>query len=212
MQIAAVLLREHPGLVDNYTFRAFVKRSEKALGRFESILPERGFSLSGLFRSEGSPYAPWQRKLAIGSLVAVLLLGGLAINNEFIRRHRTLHVLNATGQTAQVQVDGDPAVAVSGMGRLTVAEGPHVVKVTGPVNETHKVFLQSEYFDRWFSNPVWVLNLGGEAVLEDIRHVYSAKGTPSQRRHVVGETFYHRPHVDYVFTSARPLGEAPEQE
>ena len=98
-----------PNWQTHHAFRAFVKRSEKALGRTESILPERGFSLSGLFRSEGSPYAPWQRRLAIGSIAAVLLLGGLAINNEYIRRHRTLHVLNATGQAAQVQVDDQPA-------------------------------------------------------------------------------------------------------
>ena len=54
---------------------------------------------------------------------------------------------------------------MSGLGRLAVSEGPHVIKVSGPVNETHNIALESGYFERWFSKPVWILNLGGEAVL-----------------------------------------------
>lgn len=202
LDVAGVLMREIPSLETSHPFRTFVRQSEKALGRPESILPKLNFSISGLFRSEGSPYAPWQRKLAIGSVAGLLLLGGLAINNEYIRRHRTLHVLNATGKSAQVQVDDQPAVSVGGLGRLSVSEGPHVIKVSGPVNETQNVALGSGYFERWSRNPTWILNLGGEAVLEDITHVYSMNGTPGQRRLVVGETFFHRPHVDYLFTSA----------
>ena len=202
IKIAEILLRELPSLKDHHAFRKFVKQSEKAVHQPESILPRRGFSLSGLFRSEGSPYAPWQRKLAIGSVAALLLIGGLAANNEYIKRHRTLHVLNATGQPAQVQVDDLPAVSVGGMGRLTVSEGPHVVKVSGPVQETQNIALSSGYFERWFSKPVWILNPGGEAVIEEITHVYSTKGIPGSRRLLVGEPFVHRAHVDYIFTAA----------
>jgi tetratricopeptide (TPR) repeat protein len=202
MEIAGVLLRELPRLEDDHAFRTFVKKSEKALGRTESILPRRPFSLVGLFRSEGSPHAPWQRKLAIGTLAVVLLLGGLAINNEYIRRHRTLHVLNATGQAAQVRVDDQPAVPVSGLGRLTVPEGPHVITVSGPVTETLNVELDSGYLERWTNNPAWIFNLGGEGVLEDIIHVYSTNGTPSRRQLLIGQTFLHRPHVDYIFAAA----------
>ncbi len=70
MKIAEVLVREIPSLKDHHAFRKFVKQSEKALERPGSMLPKQGFSLSGLFRSEGSPYAPWQRKVAIGSVAA----------------------------------------------------------------------------------------------------------------------------------------------
>jgi tetratricopeptide (TPR) repeat protein len=202
IKVAGVLLRELPDLKDDHIFRKFVSRSEKAVSDPESILPARSFSLGGLFRSKGSPFPPWQRKLAIGSIAAILLAGGLAINNEYIRRHRTLHVLNATGQPAQVQVDGLPGVSVTGMGRLTVPEGPHVINVSGPVNETSNIDIASSYFERWFSTPAWVLNLGGEAVLEDITHVYSANGTPGQRRLLVGQPFLSRAHVDYIFTNA----------
>ena len=202
MKIAQVLLREIPSLKDHHAFRKFVKKSEKALQQPGSMLPKQGFSVSGLFRSEGSPYAPWQRKVAIGSVAAFLVVGGLAVNNEYIKRHRTLHVLNATGQPAQVQVDDMPAVSVAGMGRLTVAEGPHVVKVSGPVQETQNIALSSGYFERWFSKPVWILNAGGEAVIEEVTHVYSAVGVPGSRRLLVGEPFVHRANVDYIFTAA----------
>ncbi len=67
IKIAEILLREIPSLKDHHSFRKFVKLSEKALDQAESILPQRRFSLSGLFRSEGSAYAPWQRKVAIGT-------------------------------------------------------------------------------------------------------------------------------------------------
>ncbi len=179
-----------------------MRRSEKALGRTESILPARSFSLAGLFRSQGSPYAPWQRNLAIGGTVAVLLVGGLAINNEYVRRHRTLHVLNATGNTVQVAVDDQPAVPVNGLGSLTVPEGAHVIKVSGPVNETQTIALDSGYFERWTNSPVWILNPGGEAVVQESTHIYSANGTPGNTQLLVGESFLHRPHVDYVFTNA----------
>jgi tetratricopeptide (TPR) repeat protein len=200
--IAEVMLRELPKLGENRTFRAFVKRSQKAVGQADSILPEQSFSIGGLFRSEGSPYPPWVRKMVIGTIAGSLIAAGLAANNEFIKRNRTLHVLNATGQPAQVQVDGQPSTTVNGLGQLTVSEGPHVVKVSGPVNETRQIALDSSYFDRWFSKPAWVFNVGGEAVLEDVTHIYSARAIPGNRQLLVGESFIVRPHVDYIFTPA----------
>ncbi len=128
-------------------------------------------------------------------LLRVLVVGGLAANNEYIKRHRTLHVLNATGQPAQVQVDDAPAVSVRGMGRLTVAEGPHVVKVSGPVQETQNIALDSGYFERWFSKPVWIFNLGGEAVMEEayscvLRGRHSGLAPASGRRALFAPAAY----------------------
>jgi len=202
LKLAGVLRREIPTLDDVHAFRAFVRKSEKALKRPESILSRRPFSIAGLFRSEGSPYPPWVRKAALGGIALALIAGGLAANNEYIRRHRTLHVLNATGATAQVRVDDGPPVPVDGMGRLTVSEGPHVVKISGPVEETHQVALQSEYFERWTHSPVWIVNPGGEAVVDQLTHTYQANGGPSRRDRLVGRPVIHVPHVDYLFTPA----------
>jgi tetratricopeptide (TPR) repeat protein len=139
LNIADFLLREEPARADDYKFRSLVKRSEKALGKFESILPERGFSLGGLF-SSASHHPPWVRKLVIGGGLTLLIGGGLIFSNDYIKQHRTLHVLNATGETAMVQVDDQPVVPVVGLGKLTVSEGTHVVKVTRALNETQQLF------------------------------------------------------------------------
>jgi tetratricopeptide (TPR) repeat protein len=202
LELAAVLLRELPVLANRYQFRAFMRKSEKALQRPESLLPPRPFSLTGLFRGKDSAYAPWQRRLAIGGTIAVLVGAGLALNNEYIRRHRTLHVVNACGAPVQVQIDDGPAVAIDGSGSLTLAEGPHKVRVSGPVEETHDIALSAGYFDRWFRKPVWVLNPGGEAVLQEVRHVYSANPPPAGQRVIVGQAFFHGPNFDYIFEPA----------
>ncbi len=202
LQVTQVLMREWPKAGNLHSFRAFIRKSEKALGRTESILPPRQFSLLGLFRSQGSPYSPGERTLAIGATVVALLVLGLALNNEYIRRHRTLHVLNATGAPAQVQVDDEPAVAIQGHGQLTLGEGPHTIKVSGPVEETHNIEMESGYFARWFSNPAWVLNPGSEAVLMESHIVYAQNPPPSQQHLIVGDKFFARPHYDYVFEKA----------
>ena len=208
LKIAQILLREIPTLKDDKSFRAIVTRSEKALARPDSMVPKGRFSLLGMFRSQRTPSASSPprssagRNLVIGTVAAILILVGLVGSNEFIRRHRTLHVLNATGQPAQVQVDSRPPVQISGMGQVIVEEGPHVVKVSGPLNETHNIPVASGYFERWLSQPVWLVNVGGEGVLAEITVVYSANGKPGERHLLVGEPFFYRKHVDYIFKSA----------
>lgn len=153
-----------------------------------------------LSRPEEPQDAPRKRRLPIGRILLILVVGGPAATNEYIRRHRTLYVLNATGQSADVQVDNQPAVPISGLGSVIVAEGPHSIKVRGPVNEAHNITLRSGYFERWLSQPAWVLNLGGEGVIEEVTSVYSFQNIPSESKLVVGETFFHRAHIDYIFT------------
>ncbi len=201
LEIAEHLLREIPAAGHQHTFRSFVRKSEKALGRTESILPPVEHSLRGLFKAEGSPYPAWQRWLVAGLAVATLLALGLGVNNEFIRRHRVLHVLNATGQSVTVRVDGGPAESISGLGQVTLAEGKHRVELTGAVNGTQEVALNSGYFDRWFSSPLWVLNPGGEGVLQESTVYYAENPIPTQHRLIVGQPFVALPNVDYPFTN-----------
>lgn len=204
LEIAGILLREIPEAGQRHAFRGFVRKSEKALGRPDSILPPAGRTILGLFRAEGSPYSSGQRKLALGAVGLALLAAGLLISNEYIRTHRTIHVVNACGVPVQVRVDDGPPQMVLGMGRLVVAEGPHRLSVDGPVPETHDVALRSGYFERWTHKPLWAFNPGGEAVLGDQTVFYALHPQPSPVRYVVGLPFLALPHVDYPFTDPPP--------
>lgn len=201
LELAKVLLREVPEIGREHRFRKFVGASERAVGLPDSILPESGRTLLSVFDKKNAEHAPWQRKLAWTVVVGLVLAGSLAISNEYIRRHRTLHITNASGQPAQVQVDDQPPVTVNGLGKIAVAEGPHRVRITGPFDESHDIEVASGYFERWSSSPAWVLNPGGEAILADWALQYASDPLPGSRTLIVGTQFVHRPHVDYLFES-----------
>lgn len=200
LELYEVLIRELPQIGQIHAFRKAVQKSERVLRRPESILPAGERSVRALFRKSGSPYPPWARTLALGTLAAGLLAAGLAVNNEYIRRHRTVHVVNACGQPVRVSVDGGPETEVAGQGLLTASEGRHRVRVTGAVDETYDVEIDAPYFDRWFRRPLWVLNPGGEGAFDEKTLYYAAQPQPSEHRVLVGKPFLAVPHVDYPFT------------
>ncbi len=193
------LLRELPEAGHQHAFRTFIRKSEKALGHATSILPQRRHSFRGLFRAEGSPYSVGQRRLATVGLGLVILAAGLLLNNEYIRRHRTIRVVNATGQPVQITVDDAPSQSVGAEGSLVVGEGTHRIRVAGPVDETLNVDLRAGFLDRWTHKPVWVLNPGGDAVIEEATLFYAPNPPPSTRRWIVGQSFLAFRHVDYAF-------------
>ncbi len=200
LDLTEILLRELPELGQQSEFRAFVRKSERASGRIESILPPVNHSLGGFFRSKNSAYPAWQRRLVQGGLALGLVAGGLLINNAYIRGHRTLHVVNATGVPVEVRVDDEPPTMVPpGLDRLTVSEGKHRVRLGGPVAQTLDVKLESGYFDRWFQKPLWVLDPGGEAVLRELTVYYAENPRPTEDRLIVGQPFLALSHVDYPF-------------
>jgi tetratricopeptide (TPR) repeat protein len=199
LEIAGHLLREQPSIGQQHDFRAFVRKSEKARGPGESILPARKHSVMGLFSGGSNRYASWQRWLIFGGGSLAIILGGLGITNEYIRRHRTIYVVNACGQPVQVQIDDRTPESIADFGSLITSEGHHRVKMSGPVTETQEVDLETGYFERWMSKPVWVLNPGREAVLEEATVYYAEHPRPSQGRLIVGQPFVFRAHIDYPF-------------
>ncbi|HWE36735.1 MAG TPA: hypothetical protein VG406_09220 [Isosphaeraceae bacterium] len=201
LALAGVLLREVPDVGKQHEFRAFVRKSEKALVRPDSILPPREGSWLAVFRSD-SGFPPWLRRAAIWGTVFVLAAAATALSNEYIRRHRTLHVVNATGQPVQVRVDDGPATTLGpGVGRVSLGEGRHRVKLGGAVDESHAIDVRSGYFRRWFGRPIWVLNVGGEAVLYEQTLYYAKQPKPSVHHLRVGEPFLAARWVDYPFES-----------
>ena len=124
---------------------------------------------------------------------------GMAVANEYRRRHRTVFAINDCGTPAQVTVDGREPVLVPSLAKLEMSEGAHHLKITGPVTEEIDVQMQTGYFDRWTRSPLWVINVGGAAAIEDETLHYAAHPRPVQGRVVLGEQFSFFEHVDFPF-------------
>jgi hypothetical protein len=62
--------------------------------------------------------------------------------------------------------------------------------------------MRSGYFQRWTHDPVWLVNVGGAAVLGYTRLEYSRNPRPSKTKFQLGESFVSFPHIDYLFTDA----------
>lgn len=200
LELTKTFLKAYPQSAKQHRMRKFVEKSERVLKRSESILPQRTGGLKGLFSSEASPGERW----GWGILAVIVLAAiGMAINNEYTRRHRTLHVINATGVPANVQIDGQPAVPVEGLQTLQLSEGKHKLHVTGPLEEDHDVEVHSGYFDRWMKSPVWILNIGGEAIVADVTVHYAANPRPPDFK-LSAEPFASRRHIDYPFGKEPP--------
>jgi len=197
LEIVEVLLKAFPHLATDRKFRKFVSKSEKAVKQQESLLPEVNHSIGKLFTPQYSSAQRWVVGLSIALILAVV---GLAVNNEYMRRHRPLTILNATGGAVTVQVDGQEPVSVSGSDKhvITVSEGSHVVSVSGPVTEQHTIDISSDYLSRWTSTPVWIINVGGEAVIVDVTVYYAVQPQKPDVR-LVTDTVFIRSHVDYPF-------------
>ena len=195
LQVMEVLLRAYPHIGTDHKFRAFVQKSEKAVKSPETRLPEIKHSVSKLFTSQYSSGTRW----GIGLLAAALLgAAGIAINNEYIRRHQPLTVINQTGVPAEIRIDDGSPVTVSGMQVLSVAEGNHEIHVSGPVDEQHSLTMESGYWDRWRKTPVWIVNVGGEGVIADMRVHYSSPPREPTVRMLIDPLIV-RKHVDHPF-------------
>jgi tetratricopeptide (TPR) repeat protein len=199
LEIFERLLTEFPSAGQIHGFRKLIRASEKAVGAPQSILPPRTFSLRGLFSAKQGTYAPWQRGLAWGGIVAVLVAIGMAAVNEYRRQHRTVYVMNDLSQPAQVSIDGAEPVAVASRTELQLAEGPHQVTVSGPLDEDFDLVMETGYFQRWTKDPIWVINVGGAAALALETLHYARNPRPSQYQLFIGEPSVYCPHVDYPF-------------
>ncbi|MCP4506931.1 MAG: hypothetical protein GY826_11125 [Fuerstiella sp.] len=195
IEVHEVLLQAFPELARDHQFRTSVQTSEKALQRCVSVLPATQHSVRGLFSSQ---YSPNQRWLA-GLIIVVVLAGiGMAINNEYIRRHRTLTVINETGVVATIQIDNHSPVSVLGLETLTMSEGARTVRVAGPVVKQHNLNVTAGYWDRWTKNPVWIVNVGGVGIIADAT-IYYAVHPRAPVVQLTADPLIVKQHVDFAF-------------
>lgn len=201
------LLAEFPNAANDHQVRKIVRRLEKATGRDTSALPEQPFSIRALFDSRVPTYPAWVRWTSWLTVWAVLLIGGLATNNEYLRRNRTVHLVNGFEVPVQVQFnDQTPIMVAPGdLVPATLSEGDYQVKFTGPMTGEIPLKMATSYFTRWTSRPVWVVNPGGAAVLGFYRLEYAENPQPTRVELIVAEPLYTAPHIDF------PFMESPKQ-
>ena len=201
LKLCEHIVAELPAVAQDHRFRKFVRASEKYSPSPTSILPERKGGWLGLFNFKNPAYTSRQRFAAFAVVILALVVIGLAVNNDYRRRNRVLHLINEFAQAANVEIDGAAQTIPPGQSQMTIGEGQHHAKISGPLQEELDFDVEADYFGRWFKQPAWVLNVGGAATLSESTIVYARNPRPSTPRLIVGEKFTFRPNIDYVFVA-----------
>jgi len=202
LELFGRLLEEFPKLGEHPGFRKKVKESEKALKPERSILPKLGFSLKRILETSGRggrPIASVRGLLMLGAVVALVILG-FGISNEYIRHHRKIYLINGYDTPATVSIaDAGEVKSFKGVRELVLPEGRFHAVISGPVQEEVNFEVRDEYFNRWFGDAQWVINVGGGALLQLTTATYSQNAGPVDISFRVGQTFEHFPNVTHVF-------------
>jgi len=204
LALFAKLQEALPQISNHKGFRSMVQKSEKALGRKTSQLPKRQvgwrdrFSWFTRSRQPGSA-SPARLALVLGAILAIAGLG-FAIANEYIRRNRTLHIVNSHSKPARVEIVGIGGPrTVARHESLVLPEGKYRAVVSGPVAEETEFEVRSDYFSRWFDDPAWILNVGGDAILVRSSVVYRSNPPPARVDILFGNRFEFVPEVTHPF-------------
>lgn len=189
LEVFAAALKGSPQLGRDRPFRKRVRASQAAAPGAKELLPRTPL---------------WRRRWAVAAAVAALLVAGVAGVNYWIATHRTLHVANGLSVPVTVRLDGGEAVEVRPNGRATMAvsEGRHQAEVTiGADADTVSFEVAVGWLDRFFKDPLFVLNVGGGAVICREQAFYSTRPEdhPSQYTFHVGQPYTAFADVDYAF-------------
>jgi tetratricopeptide (TPR) repeat protein len=176
------LVSELPAIGQISRFRKKVEACEKALGRKSSLLPKRQFSWKNMFgggqpKQPGSFRITW-RGLAITGSAAAIIFGAILLQNVYRSHHRALYVVNGFKTPATVEVRGVGTIRVAANAeKLDLPEGLHHATITGPIKEELDFEVRSAFWDRLSANSLWLLNVGGSALVTE-EHVTYRKDNP----------------------------------
>ncbi len=191
LELFKVLMAARPALSGDKTFRKMVRISERAVGQPGSLVPRDPFYRSPV--------------LWAGAAVLLLLAAFLG-GNSYVRRHRTVHLVNGLPVPIVVDVDGGQTITVGGQGHssLVVAEGPHRAIVREPKVgfEPVEFNLDSNWFLGLFRSPAFVVDPSRSAVVvwQEVVYAAPAANAPDGDSRIhFGEAFVSYPHVDYPF-------------
>lgn len=191
LELFRLLMAARPALGGDKAFRKLVRISERAVGQPGSLVPREP-----LYRS----------RVLWTAAAALLLLVGFLGANSYVRRHRTLHLVNGLPVPIVVDIDGGQTVTVGGQGHssVVVAEGPHRAVVREPKLGFDPVEfnIRSNWFSGLFRSPAFVVDPSRSAVVvwQEVFYAAVAAIAPEGDSQVhFGEAFISYPHIDYPF-------------
>jgi tetratricopeptide (TPR) repeat protein len=185
-----LLSERFPKLAQDKNFRKAFKKSEAFLGVRESALPARERN--------------WGR--LVGWSVALAIIGAIVFGSNFyISQHRTLYLVSGYDKPVTVEIPGHEKRTISNRGAwtMTLPEGTYEATISGAIQQKAGFTIKSTFFARWFDKPVYVLNVGGAALLVHECARYSESPGTGEARYsfYYGEPFVTLPKVDYPFQS-----------
>ncbi|TAL05226.1 MAG: tetratricopeptide repeat protein [Verrucomicrobia bacterium] len=196
LTVFAALLKELPKLGEEKWFRQLVGKSEDTSRGQPSLLPKLKFTWKRFFSIQRSPQPvagprlTWRSLMVLGIVLGVVAILFL-IANEYIRRHRTLHIVSAFKTPALVEVRNAGLVRTTQrIVELPLPEGRYHATITGPVKQEVDFEIRGSYWSRWFDDPAWVLNVGGSAILDRVDATYLQNPQPVTHTFYFGDTFY----------------------
>ena len=183
-----LLSERFPKIAQDKSFRKAFKKSETFLGVRESALPARERN--------------WGRLVGWGvalGIIAAIVFG----SNSYISKHRTLYLVSGYDKPVTVEIPGHEKRTITSRGAwtMTLPEGAYEAAISGAVKQKASFTIKSTFFARWFDKPVYVLNVGGAALLVHEYASYGQSPTAGGARYsfYYGEPFVTLPKVDYPF-------------
>jgi tetratricopeptide (TPR) repeat protein len=205
LELFSRLQSELPNIAEIKGFRDMVKKSEKALAKGQSMLPEQKFSWKRFFsgnrgaRDLATPRVTWRSLIILGVFAGLVALG-LVISNEYIRHHRKVYLVNAFAQPARIEIQGQGSpIAVRHVANIELPEGHYHATISGPLKEQIDFDVRSSYFSRWGGDPIWLVNVGGAAVLAEEGVTYAQNPPPGSLSLHYGKPFEFFPSVTHPF-------------
>jgi tetratricopeptide (TPR) repeat protein len=179
LEIYQRLLAALPHIGQIPSFRDCVRNCEAALQEKTTILPKREW------QEEAGRGMPW-RTLATVGFIILLVSAGFVIANEYIRRHRTLYLVNATSADVTVAVHSSsldrtvhlPATkaplpqARPSLQKITLPEGSYHISEAGGSGVGFDMEVRTSYWSRWSGDPIWLINVQGAALLVETTATY----------------------------------------
>ena len=197
------ILTELPQAAQHPAFRKKIAKSEKAVGRKQSSLPKKNFNWRNFVGANNTDSGPALTKngLAAFAVIAAIVIGLFVFSNYYISGHRKIHIVNGLNGRISISIDGAAPFALPphGLHEVTLSEGSHLAKISGAHTEEIPFDVRASYFSRWFSDPAWVLNPGGAAVLLHESVTYSQTPVPPTYSLHFGKPFEFFPAVTHPF-------------